>query len=217
MKLSKLILLIPAILVVACKTNNISSEEEPDKHLVSEKIWNGQINDAAFLKPTYNKTVTVTAYGGNESETNYVKMDKGSYEFHDKNDDVFYRVVNPDSYSKSNKEYEVGEYVIEDDEWKIYYSHDTLRSFAQSFLNYPPFDLDYSEFTYDEKTNKYVAHDLSYGTEEDGIPLSEIECYFEENDLLSMKIVVGWDEDPVTWLLETKDIGTTTPNMPNVQ
>ena len=83
MKLTKLLLLAPAFMMLACTkapANSSSKEDTPvgPETTVSAETWDAQVNWADFLKPGQNRTITtshIDLNGIEETQIVWTEMD----------------------------------------------------------------------------------------------------------------------------------------------
>lgn len=222
MKLSKLLFLVPAMMLVACKPEPQPGPVGPETK-VTEAVFNAQVNEGEFLKPGYNKTVTAKQIYDGQTEQFTIEQDDDKYHGAvDRREMYFY--VDPDSYRAQGKAYDVAGYYQKNDEWEVDVEQITLIQFAEITLNYCPFTVDFKDFTYDEQAKAYTAKDIVVEAHEMGdeshtytMEISSAEYKFEDGQLLSIRMVIPTEEGDGVFTFETKDIGKVSVTLPEVE
>ena len=223
MKLSKLLLLVPAMMLVGCKGEQPEPQPSGPKTEVTEAVFNAQVNEGEFLKPGYNKKITAKQIYDGETQTFTIEQDGDKYHGAvDEREMYFY--VDPDSYRAQGKAYDIAGYYEKNDEWRVDVEQITLLQFAEITLNYCPFTVDFKDFTYDEQTKAYTAKDIVVEAHEFEdpdhtyeIPIKSVEYKFEDGQLLTINMVIETEEGDGIFTFETSEVGKISITLPEVE
>ena len=194
MKLTKILLLVPALMIAGCKGDNKDqSSAQEDINKITKEVWDATIGNFYMFRPQNNMTLKLDIFMEGEGgmtiafENDYGKMREG-YETPSE-DDHYYKVF-PDGYDKSKETYTAeGYYYVEQDEcWEKYET--VYRIYSMAELTYAVCAPDFNEVTYDENSHSYKVEELVYYTnlgktnpEYARMLLRNAEFKFENNDL----------------------------------
>ena len=222
MKLTKLLLLAPAFMMLACTkapANGSSKEDTPvgPETTVSAETWDAQVNWADFLKPGQNRTITTSQIdlnGIEETQIVWTEMDGEAYKASN-NQSVSVLYVSIDTESLKDGQYDFTLYAYDHsaEKWMTQNVKASLVTFANE-IGYFPFDLDYKEFTYDEEQKAYVAK--SFEVEYRGITIVIADAQVEFADGVLQSLEFTYDAD-TKFTLETSKVGKTSVTLPVVE
>ena len=227
MKLTKLLLLVPAFMMIACKsatTSESQSQPKGPETKVSAEVFNDQVNGCGFLKPGYNKKVTTRMVYDGESRKFDIEQDgqkyAGTYGLEE-----YYFSIDPQTLNPRDDKYDIVGYFYEEGKWESGIEKLTLSVFAEMLLNYCPFEVSFEDFTYDEQKKAYTAEDLLVEAHEQGDPDSgaypieilSAEYKFEDEQLLSINIVMPGEDGDAMFSLETSMVGKVSITLPVVE
>ena len=220
MKLTKLLLLAPAFaMLIGCKSTPVESSEEVDTHTVTEQTWKEQIYYAEFIKPGQNKTIKVSAERGTEYAAYYTfKQDGNKYEASSSKRDPEFYVIDPESYNRESKKYEIENYYLNyEEEWEKETIKRALTDLAFSSFEYLTYSIKFKDFEYDKEEHLYTAKNIEMIYDETTLPIKEASIGFDNNVLQSIRAVIEAEGEEATYALNTQAIGETTVTLPEVE
>ena len=223
MKLTKLLLLAPAFMMLACTKApaNVSSSTDPTpvgpETTVNKETWDDQINWAGFLKPGQNKTIAINYIDlSAEDETKIVwtEMDGEAYRAHS-NQGKAELYVSIDSTTLEDGEYDFTLYGYDEmaEKWITQDVRASLITFAYE-VSYFPFSLDFKEFTYDEEEKAYVAKSFDLDYKGVTLIISDATIEFADGVMQSLEFTLDGD---VKYEITTSKVGKTKVTLPEVE
>ena len=220
MKLTKLLLLAPAFTMLACASEPVQpSSEEVDTHTVSEQTWREQIYYAEFIKPGQNKTIKVSAVRGTAYAAYYTfKQDGNKYEVSSSERNPEFFVIDPESYNRESKKYEIENYYLNyEEKWEKGTIKRALTDLAFSNFEYLTYSISFKDFEYDKEEHLYTAKNITMTFDKTTLPIKEASIEFDNNVLQSIRAVIDVEGEEATYTLNTRAIGETTVTLPEVE
>ena len=195
MKLSRLLLLVPALMMAGCKNDNKQqSSAQEDVNKITKEVWDATIGNFYMFRPQNNMTLKLDIFMEGEGgmtiafENDNGKMREG-YEIPNEEDDHYYKVF-PDGYDKSKETYTAEVYRYLDDEGRWQKEDTIFELYEMAELTYAVCAPEFDEVTYDEESHSYKVEELVYYTnlgktepEYARMLLRNAEFKFENNDL----------------------------------
>ena len=231
MKLSRLLILVPALVLVGCKGNNINSSEEVDSNFVSKEVWDSTVTNFFMFRPQNNVTMKLEIMAEGEGGMEFdLYNDNGDVKFIFGDDDeypAFYHLL-ADGYDKSKETYACEEYVYDDELGKYKIEDEIFSVYKEAELSYAYCPLQYEDVTYDKASKTFKAdkadYEVHYISDEnevkDVVKLTDIEYTFSNNQLIKLTYDYckkGEEGIVVSLTYKFSDYGITKVNLPEVE
>ena len=218
MKLAKLFLLVPAFAMLACSgKGGSSSQPKPEpKGIVTEEVFDKQLNGCEFLLAEGSMTFDGSMTPANGvAQTAYIELEDGRYHTQvDRNHEIYFEITDHD---EEDDTYTLHEFYIDDGEWV----EDTetgvaLGEIARMSLQFPPFEYDFKDFTFNEELDAYTADEIDVEFEEDDYAMTNVVVKFVNGQW--MKLAFEMADEGVTYAFnyEVTKVGQTHVTFPKV-
>ena len=214
MKLSKLLVLVPAFAMIACAGKKSSEEPKGPSYEVTQDVFDEQVNKCGFLKPGYNKAMKAEAITDGETMTMTLEQDEDIYHGTIEGQESYIDVL---EYDEEHDTYSVDVYSRVGEDWHRHQEPEvTTAQLAELCMLWLPYQYKFGEFTYVEELKAYTAESFTVMVGEQEYTVEDAKMAFEDNIFQSFKATVKMGVNVALVEYKTTDVGKVDLSLPDV-